>query len=344
MSHQFFDWCEQVKASARGQWPEILQALGGLDARQVNSSRAARNKGSSCPVCGTGVDRYSFKDVDTGGWGCRKCGGGDGIGMLMRINCWPFKKAMQEIAEYLGVDPYNGQCIDPYLHRIAQERAQQRKEESLRKRKQEDQERAKKLDQKAAYALALYNRSQFARPGHPYLHCHGELPPFNLHETQHRQYGWCLLVPLHNEHGELRDLQYIMAVAEVDAKGKRNDKRMISGEREPGLFYRFVNPAEDPTYTIYICEGWATGAAIYLDMPNHPSVLCAMSTGNLMAVVEIARRKFPDNRLVIAADHDEAGIKAAYEAAERFGLEVALPPKGQDFCDVHINRKKEKQG
>ena len=121
---------------------------------------------------------------------------------------------------------------------------------------------------------------------------------------------------------------------------KKFEKRFFKNAQTTGVFYRFSGPDKVPGWTIYICEGWATGAAIYLNTPNYPPVFCAMSSGNLMAVVEIVVRLFPENRIVIAADHDEAGVKAAHAAAKKFGLKIVLPPPGMDFCDIHINKGK----
>ena len=339
MSHSFFLWCEQVKNAAANSWPDILQALAGLNDRQVNSSRSAQNKGTSCPVCSDGEDRYHFADKGAGLWYCRKCGGHDGIGMLQLINAWTFKLAMQKIAHHLGVEPYNDEYIDPEVQKLARQRAKQRKDESLRKKQQEDQEKNALAEKRAGLAQKQWGKGAPARTLNPYLNSH-YLPPFDLREIVHREYGMCLMIPMIDDQGRLRNLQYIKEVTVMIGKEKKFEKRFFKGAQTAGVFYRFSGPDKAPGWSIYICEGWATGAAIHLNMPNYPTVFCAMSSGNLMAVVEIVKRLFPENRLVIAADHDEAGIKAAYKVAKKFGLEVVLPPAGMDFCDIHINRMK----
>ena len=182
MSNSFYHWCNQVKNAAENNWPDILQALGGLDDKQVNSSRSAQNKGTSCPVCSDGVDRYNFADKGAGLWYCRHCGGGDGIDMLRRMHAWPFNTVMQKIAHRLGMETYNDEYIDPEVQRLAQQRAKQRKDESLRQKQQEDQQKTDMAEKMAGLAQKQWEKGTPARTLHPYLgsHC---LPPFDLREN-----------------------------------------------------------------------------------------------------------------------------------------------------------------
>jgi putative DNA primase/helicase len=142
--------------------------------------------------------------------------------------------------------------------------------------------------------------------------------------VQHPHYGRCLLVPLINEAGELRNLE------RINPEGM---KRPVKGAQKQGLYYQFG----DDSWTVYICEGWATGAAVHINLPQRPVVFCAMSAGNLENVTNIARRKYPDSNIIIAADHDPAGIEKAFLIAQKFDLKIVLPDQaGVDFCDLHI--------
>jgi Protein of unknown function (DUF3987)/Zinc-binding domain of primase-helicase len=97
---------DELKQRARGRWPEIITALGGVAPELLDG------KGNPCPKCG-GDDRFSaFKDFDeTGGVICRKCHSeknGDGLATLQWLSGWGFTEAIDKVAEYLGADqkPY----------------------------------------------------------------------------------------------------------------------------------------------------------------------------------------------------------------------------------------------
>jgi putative DNA primase/helicase len=96
---------ERVADLARGKWPEILCAVGGINQRYLD------NKHKDCPSCKEGTDRFRFDDKDgLGTWFCSKCGGRDGTGgggtgisLLMRVKSWDYKQAAQAVETYLGV-------------------------------------------------------------------------------------------------------------------------------------------------------------------------------------------------------------------------------------------------
>lgn len=325
MNPTFKDWCQQVKHEACRDWPGILQALAGLDDQQTDTR--SKSRGAPCPACG-GTDRYSFKALDTGGWACRRCGGGDGWEMLKRVNGWDFAHAVREVADYLRIEPCNGQQPDPRQREAARQLAEKRQQANKVRLEREQQKQATVHDQRAAYALTEWHHATPARADHPYLISH-RLPPLDLREVQHPHYGRCLLVPLFNEVGALRNLERI---------NPQGLKRPIKGAQKQGLYYQFGTDS----WTVYICEGWATGAAIHTNLTHRPVVFCAMSAGNLENVTAIARRKFPDSSIVIAADYDPAGLEAAYIVATRHDLKIVVPEKPPgwkgtfDFCDQHI--------
>ena len=185
---------------------------------------------------------------------------------------------------------------------------------------------SREYDETAFYACSEWHNAQPANPEHPYLisHC---LPPLNLRQINHRHYGSCLLVPLWNEQGVLRNVERI------------NDdglKRGVAGAQKKHLFYVYGS-GKQPSYTIYIAEGWATAAAIHINKPCRPWVLACMSANNMRNVTEIALRLWPGHSIVIAADHDEPGIKTAVSVATEHDLKIILPDGwGNDFCDVHV--------
>ena len=97
------DWprycLEDVKAAARGRWPEILTALG-LDPKYLNPK-----KHQPCPNCG-GKDRFRFTDhKQGGGFICNGCAsdGGSGFDLLMLVSGYDFKEAVRAVAGVLGM-------------------------------------------------------------------------------------------------------------------------------------------------------------------------------------------------------------------------------------------------
>jgi putative DNA primase/helicase len=90
--------------AADGQWPRLLQELGGLAPEQLTNTH------QPCPACG-GTDRYRWdRDDGPGGWFCNQCGGkdhrggaGSGMDLLTRVTGWPFADACRRIEQHLGI-------------------------------------------------------------------------------------------------------------------------------------------------------------------------------------------------------------------------------------------------
>ena len=68
-----------------------------------------------------------------------------------------------------------------------------------------------------------------------------------------------------------------------------------------------------------ICEGYATGYAIYKATFLDYHVISAMDCGNLQPVAEAMRRRYPLRKIIIAADNDikDDGSNPGVESANR---------------------------
>jgi len=145
-----------------------------------------------------------------------------------------------------------------------------------------------------------------------------------------RREGECLFVPLFDVHGKLWNLQRILP---------EGQKRFLKG-RVKGLFSP-IGDTKKPQKLI-ICEGWATGATLYL--ATITPVLCAMYAGNLLPVAEVARAYWPNAEIIIAADNDHKtignpGVTKATQAAQAVSGKLAVPEfpegcNGTDFNDL----------
>lgn len=96
----------EVTAAARDRWPDVLSRLG-VDAGLL------RNTHGPCPGCG-GKDRFRFDDKEgSGSFICSQGGGGNlagyGTELLMHVNGWEWKKAVNELGAALGLQPKHGQ-------------------------------------------------------------------------------------------------------------------------------------------------------------------------------------------------------------------------------------------
>jgi len=90
----------EVRALAKGQWHRILAAL--APALEAAIKRAGRHV--PCPVHG-GKDGFRlFRDFDeTGGGWCNTCGPrAEGFTVLMWVNRWSFREALEEVGKLLS--------------------------------------------------------------------------------------------------------------------------------------------------------------------------------------------------------------------------------------------------
>ena len=141
-----------------------------------------------------------------------------------------------------------------------------------------------------------------------------------------------LLVPIRDLAKKIHSLQAVFP----DKKNfLKRDKDFLAGGRKQGLFFTIGKPVEK---TFVLGEGYATCATIH-EVTGHAVVVC-FDRGNLAHVARALREKFPDYRIIIAADNDQwtlepivnPGLTAAREAAIAIGGLLAVPP----FADTEV--------
>ena len=184
--------------------------------------------------------------------------------------------------------------------------------------------RAAEIRKRQADAAREANRQwETANPPsahHPYLERKG------IEARGLRERSGFLLVPLRDSNGKIHNVQRIRTDGQ---------KRFLRGGRVSGL-YASIGAVTDH---VLICEGWATGKTLH----EHTClpVAVAFSAGNLLAVAQALRSKYPSVRITVCADNDakpdgtNPGVLAATSAASAVSGFLAIPPASGDFNDLY---------
>lgn len=133
--------------------------------------------------------------------------------------------------------------------------------------------------------------------------------------------GW-LIVPLYRADGQL------VSVQTIDEAGK---KLFVKGTPKAGAYHSIGKPPASGDGRIFIGEGYATCARIHEAVGD--LVVVAFDSGNLKAVGEVFRKKYPNATLIFAADNDRftktpvdnPGLTKAREAAKAVNGLVTCP-------------------
>lgn len=142
-----------------------------------------------------------------------------------------------------------------------------------------------------------------------------------------------IAIPVYSIDGTIKGLQKIF---DRNIPGQDRNKTFTPGTEKKGGHFLIGKPV--PFLPICIAEGYATAASIH-EATGYPVVVC-FDCGNIMAVVEAFRAKYPSQPLLIAADNDcwkdpdnNPGLKKATEAAKAFGCFLVIP----DFTDLDVS-------
>lgn len=190
--------------------------------------------------------------------------------------------------------------------------------EDAKKRRQAEQQQAHQ--QAAQKAQSMWKRAVFADGSNEYCY-RKKIKPHGAKTGDSGGLKGVLIVPLYNADNKLVNLQFIQP---------DGTKRFLTGGQKKGCFFTIG----EPTDTILIDEGYATGCSLF----EHQGLqtIVAFDAGNLEAVAQVIRAKHPNAEIVICGDHDESGTgqKYAREAALAVGGKYIIPPTpGQDWND-----------
>jgi putative DNA primase/helicase len=142
-----------------------------------------------------------------------------------------------------------------------------------------------------------------------------------------------LLIPMRDSAATVCSLQTITP---------DGDKLFMPGGRVKGCYFSIGKPAG----AVIVAEGFATGASIH--EATGQAVAVAFNAGNLLDVTTALRGKYPDLKIILAADDDcktvgNPGMTNATAAAQAVGGYLATPEffgydrgdKDTDFNDLH---------
>lgn len=198
------------------------------------------------------------------------------------------------------------------------------------RRAEEERRAQEKVRARCAQWLRVFPRPD----GHLYLAAKGVGAHGPLYQSDEELTRDWLALPLQDADGTVHSMQFI---------AEDGTKRFAYGGRVAGCYY----PLSDvPGGPVLVCEGYATGASLF--EATGWSVVCAMNCGNLLAVVQSLRKKYPSRTLVICADNDQftegnPGLTKAQAAAKAANCLLACPDFGDnalegkptDFNDLH---------
>lgn len=198
-----------------------------------------------------------------------------------------------------------------------------KRREELSKQLQEDAEF--KASEVAIKAQGRWEKARPADGSHPYL-LTKNVQPYGL-----RVEGENLLMPCYRFDDEAGSF----TVSTLQTISPSGEKLFMAGGIKKGSFYE-ITSKESPKHLLILCEGFATGASIF-EATGISTEVC-FDAGNLLTVAELIRAKYPDFKLIIAADDDwkknpNTGLVKAKEAALKVGGYLSVPEFPKNRCD-----------
>jgi putative DNA primase/helicase len=204
-----------------------------------------------------------------------------------------------------------------------------KRREELSKQLQENAEF--KASEAAIKAQELWKNARPADDSHPYL-LTKNVAPHGL-----RVEGENLLIPCYR----FDDETVSPTISTLQTISPSGEKLFMAGGIKKGSFYE-ITSKESPKDLLILCEGFATGASIF-EATGISTEVC-FDAGNLLTVAKTIRAKYPDFKLIIAADDDwknevNTGLVKAKETALEVGGYLTIPefPENRGDKDTDFN-------
>ncbi|MFV0547713.1 MAG: DUF927 domain-containing protein [Limnobaculum xujianqingii] len=290
-----------VVRSAAENWPLVLSQVG-IEVPANPHTHIA------CPACG-GKDRFRFDDNGRGSHICNQCGAGDGLDLVKKVFNVSATEAAKLLADVVGIDYRSPEGVEKNTSRSR--KLSETNHQDHRKQVSNDlAEKQKRFTERYNSLLA-----QAVNGVSDYLIAKG-LDSFMFSLLPDSS----LLIPLVNSTGVVTGAQTITPIG---------GKRLLTGSIKKGSFFP-VNSLINPS-TVILAEGVATALSVHLMRPDALTV-AAIDAGNLLPVAKVMRNRYPEAKIIIAADNDiklndpNTGKEKAELAAKSVAGWVGLPP------------------
>lgn len=195
---------------------------------------------------------------------------------------------------------------------------------------QQRQEQERKAERDKLAAAAREKAALHWGNAKPANHAHHYLVRKRVQAHGIRQFGDKLLIPLTDLSGYLHNLQTITP---------DGAKRFLFGGRKRGLCF-LIGGKFTAAETVYLCEGFATGASLY--EAYHLPVLVAFDAGNLLPVAQAFRGRYRDIPLTVCADNDRkgavnTGLTKAREVMANVPAVQIIVPEFPDYAPLELS-------
>ncbi len=126
----------------------------------------------------------------------------------------------------------------------------------------------------------------------------------------------------------------IRVMAEPTPKGKYMKPYYPVISPTGSAFILAPNPIEEAE-KLFVCEGFCTGLAVFVDLRGKFPVLAVGGCNNLLPVCQTLRKRYPKKKIIIIADNDTAGINAANNCRNAGLVDSIKMPEiaGHDWYD-----------
>lgn len=163
-------------------------------------------------------------------------------------------------------------------------------------------------------AIKAQGRWENARPAN---NSHSYLLTKNVQPHGIRVEGENLLIPCYR----FDDETVSPTISTLQTISPSGEKLFMAGGTKKGSFYE-ITSKQSPKDQLILCEGFATGASLF-EATGICTIVC-FDAGNLLTVAKTIRAKYPNFKLIIAADDDwkndpNTGLVKATEAALEVG-------------------------
>jgi len=273
---------DAIRAAAIGNYVSTIFPAAGISFTKVAHQHQA------CPMCG-GSNRFRCDDKrGEGTWICSQCGAGNGFMLVQQYTGLDVYETNKLIAGAIGLDA-TSEVTD-------EQRAQWQSQQVEREAAEKAEKRQARIDA-AARATSIWDNAKPATNDHPYL-LRKNIASINLRQDANDN----LVIPMNYYNKDTK----VVTLVNIQTIAPDSEKLFLKGGLVNGAYHLIGNTTMFGGGIVLICEGYATGATIFDAMSYSLPVVVAFNANNLIPVAQSIRAQYPDHRIIICADNDNA--------------------------------------